>query len=130
MRKQIFASLVAAAAFAWSPCATAQQPAKIVQVTEVVRADIAPTVSVPGTIYSRNDVQITAGIAGRLEMVAEPGTMVNAGDVVARIDRQALDLERAETVIARGGPECVTNACRGQGSSIVLWKPNQIRTLG
>ena len=74
----------------------AQRPPKIVQVTEVVRAEIAPTVSVPGTIYSRNDTQITAGVAGQIEMVAEPGTIVRKGETVARIDNTTLLLQRAE----------------------------------
>ena len=73
-----------------------QMPPKLVQVAEVVRAELAPTVSVPGTIYSRNDVQITAGVAGQLLMVAEPGTVVAKGEPVARIDRTTLLLQRAE----------------------------------
>lgn len=81
-----------------APCvAAAQQPtAKIVQVAEVLRIEVTPTVSVPGTIYSRNEVQITAGVAGRLNMVAEPGTIIEKGDVVASIDQAALLLQRAE----------------------------------
>jgi len=76
----------------------AQQPPppRIVQVAEVVTTKIAPTVSVPGTIYSRNDTQITAGVAGQLEMVAEPGTVVKRGDAVARIDSSTLLLQREE----------------------------------
>ena len=75
----------------------AQQPqAKLVHVAKVVRAEVTPTVSVPGTIYSRNEVQITAGVAGRLDMVAEPGTLVRKGDVVARINQATLQLQRAE----------------------------------
>lgn len=99
MRKlnSVIAGLAATLAFAYAPCADAQQPPpKIVQVSEVIRADIAPTVSVPGTVFSRNDVQITAGIGGQLEMVAEPGTIVEKGDIVARVDRQTLLLQRAE----------------------------------
>ncbi|MDH3746757.1 MAG: efflux RND transporter periplasmic adaptor subunit [Gammaproteobacteria bacterium] len=77
--------------------AAAQQPsASVVQVAEVLRTELAPTVAVPGTIYSRNDVQITAGVAGQLEMVAEPGTVIERGQSVARIDKQPLLLQRAE----------------------------------
>ena len=84
--------------FVLATTASAQQqmPPKLVQVAEVIRAEIAPTVSVPGTIYSRNDVQITAGVAGQLEMVAEPGTIVQKGEPVARIERTTLLLQRAE----------------------------------
>lgn len=73
-----------------------QAPARIVQIANVERSEIAPTVAVPGTIYSRNDVQITAGVAGQLLVVAEPGTLVQKGDPVARIDKRPLLLRRAE----------------------------------
>lgn len=77
--------------------AVAQQPsASSVQVALVSRAELAPTVAVPGTIYSRNDMQITSGIAGTLEMVAEPGTLVGRGAAVARVDVGTLMLQRAE----------------------------------
>lgn len=73
-----------------------QMPARVVQISTVSRTEVAPTVSVPGTVYSRNEAQITAGVAGRLVMVAEPGTAVRKGDLVARIDKQSLRLQRAE----------------------------------
>jgi RND family efflux transporter MFP subunit len=86
----VFTTLVTGAAFAQQP------PAPVVQVAHVAETEVAPTVAVPGTIYSRNDVQITAGVTGQLVMVAEPGTLVRAGDSVARIDRAPLLLQRAE----------------------------------
>ena len=75
-----------------------QMPPRIVQVAQVIKADIAPTVSVPGTIFSRNDLQITAGVAGQLLMVAEPGTIVRKGEPIARIDDTPLVLQREEQV--------------------------------
>ena len=79
------------------PAVLAQQPpAPVVHVGYVTQAEIAPTVAVPGTIYSRNDVQVTAGVAGQLLMVAEPGTVIAAGGAVARIDKAPLLLQRAE----------------------------------
>jgi RND family efflux transporter MFP subunit len=73
-----------------------QMPPKVVQIAEVSRTELAPTVAVSGTIYSRNDVQLTAGVAGQLVMVAEPGTYVAKDDLVARIDKTPLLLQRAE----------------------------------
>lgn len=73
-----------------------QVPAKVVHVAYVERTEIAPTVAVPGTIYSRNDLQVTAGVAGQLLIVAEPGTIVRQGEPVAKIDRRPLLLQRAE----------------------------------
>lgn len=73
-----------------------QAPARVVQIAEVSRTELAPTVAVPGTIYSRNEMLITASVAGLLEMVAEPGTVVEKGQPVARVDKRPLLLQRAE----------------------------------
>ncbi|MDH3620139.1 MAG: efflux RND transporter periplasmic adaptor subunit [Gammaproteobacteria bacterium] len=78
------------------PAFAQQMPTQVVQVADVERIEIAPTVAVPGTIYSRNAVQVTAGVAGQLLSVAEPGTLVRQGEPVARIDRRSLLLQRAE----------------------------------
>jgi RND family efflux transporter MFP subunit len=95
MRNSI--NIIAGALLLASSFASGQQiPAKVVQISTVSRTEIAPTVAVPGTIYSRNDVQITAGVAGQLVMVAEPGTVVQAGEAVASIDKVSLMLQRAE----------------------------------
>ena len=82
--------LLASAAFAQQP------PAPVVQIAYVAETEVAPTVAVPGTIYSRNDVQLTAGVPGQLTMVVEPGTVVRAGQAVASIDKEPLMLQRAE----------------------------------
>ena len=73
-----------------------QPPAPVVQIAYVSQTEVSPTVAVPGTIYSRNDVQVTAGVAGQLLMVAEPGTVVQAGATIASIDKETLLLQRAE----------------------------------
>ncbi len=90
-------SLAIVLLLAASPAIAQQQPrAKVVQVAEVTRTELAPTVAVPGTIYSRNDVQVTAGVSGQLQMVAEPGTLIEKGQSIARIDNSTLRLQRAE----------------------------------
>lgn len=97
MRNLMIRSLAVTAALTIHAVAFAQQPpAKVVQVAYVSMTEIAPTVAVPGTIYSRNDVQITAGVAGQLVRVAEPGTLVQQGDTVAQMDMRPLLLQRAE----------------------------------
>jgi RND family efflux transporter MFP subunit len=68
----------------------------VVQVASVSRTELAPTVAVPGTLFSRNEVRVTAGVSGQLEMVAEPGTYVSKGDSIARVDSRPLKLQRAE----------------------------------
>lgn len=78
--------------------ATAQAPASAVIVAEVGRETITPTVPIAGTVFSRNDLQITIGVDGQLTTVLEPGTVVAAGDVIAAIDTEPLTLQRAEQV--------------------------------
>lgn len=73
-----------------------QPPSPVVQIAYVAETEVSPTVAVPGTIFSRNDVQLTAGVTGQLTMVAEPGSFVQAGQAVASIDKQPLLLQRAE----------------------------------
>jgi RND family efflux transporter MFP subunit len=69
-----------------------------VTVTEVISADVAPTIPAAGTVFSRNETQITAGMAGRLEWLAEPGDFVRAGTPVAVFDCEMLDLQRERQV--------------------------------
>jgi RND family efflux transporter MFP subunit len=80
-----------------APLLAQQQPrASVVQVASVSRAELAPTVAVPGTIYSRNELRVTAGVAGQLTMIVEPGTFVQKGESVAQIDDRPILLRRAE----------------------------------
>lgn len=72
------------------------QPPATVEVAVVGEALITPTVPVSGTVFSRNDLQITSGVDGHLEFVAEPGTILAEGDVIASIDTLQLELQQAE----------------------------------
>jgi RND family efflux transporter MFP subunit len=75
----------------------AQQPAaSSVRVDEVRQTAFTPTVEIVGSIYSRNNVQLTAGANGRLDWVAEPGSFLLKGEEVAHIDPQPLKLQQAE----------------------------------
>lgn len=65
-----------------------------ITVTEVVSSSVAPSVPAAGTVFSRNETQITAGMAGRLEHLAEPGDVVEAGMPVAAFDCEMLELQR------------------------------------
>ncbi len=69
------------------------QPTPIT-VTEVVSSRVAPAVPAAGTVFSRNETQITAGMAGRLSWLAEPGDRIEAGAAVAIFDCEMLELQR------------------------------------
>lgn len=74
--------------------ATEDSDPTLITVTRVTSTSVAPSVPAAGTVFSRNETQITAGMAGRLEHVAEPGDYVEAGTAVAVFDCEMLDLQR------------------------------------
>jgi len=73
------------------------QPTPIT-VTEVEATNVAPTVPAAGTVFSRHESQITAGMAGRIAWLAEPGDYVEAGTPVAIFDCEILGLQRERQV--------------------------------
>ncbi|MEE2524972.1 efflux RND transporter periplasmic adaptor subunit [Hyphobacterium sp. HN65] len=85
--------------------AMAQQgpPPANVRVTDVVEADMAPTIQSPATVLSRRDSEIAAEASGRIVFVAEPGDLIEAGEPVARIDdtQARLQLGEARARLAR-----------------------------
>ncbi|PKM18791.1 MAG: hypothetical protein CVV11_10200 [Gammaproteobacteria bacterium HGW-Gammaproteobacteria-15] len=67
-----------------------------VQLSETRLSYEVPTIDAAGTVYSINNTEITAGIDGRLSWVAEAGTLVQAGDLLAQLDPVPLQLQKAE----------------------------------
>lgn len=57
---------------------------------------LAPTTEVIGTVRARAAADLAAAAAGRLEWVAEPGSLVRQGEPVARLDTAELGLAQAE----------------------------------
>jgi RND family efflux transporter MFP subunit len=76
----------------------AQDDAVPVTIAEVETTSMAPRVPAAGTVFSRNQTQITAGIAGRLEWVAEPGDLIAGGQAVAKFDCEMLELQRERQI--------------------------------
>jgi RND family efflux transporter MFP subunit len=78
---------------AHAPAAAVDLPAVTVAQVKTVR--LAPQASFPGTVMSRNDSKLAADVAGRVEWVAEVGTALKQGDVVARLDKHMAEMQRA-----------------------------------
>jgi RND family efflux transporter MFP subunit len=75
-----------------APTDTADLPS--VSVAQVKSVRIAPQASFPGTVMSRNDSKLAADVNGRVEWVAEVGTAVKQGDIVARLDKHMAEMQR------------------------------------
>ncbi|BCW87710.1 Multidrug efflux pump subunit AcrA [Alphaproteobacteria bacterium SO-S41] len=73
--------------------APSEPPPPVVVVAAVTTERMAETVTVPGSVVSRNDSKIAAEVAGRVEWVAEVGAVIEAGGPVARIDSALLKLQ-------------------------------------
>jgi RND family efflux transporter MFP subunit len=59
---------------------------------------LAPTAEYSGTVISKDDARISSEVEGRLTWVANVGTMVKKGDVVAKLDDIFLQQQRIEEV--------------------------------
>jgi RND family efflux transporter MFP subunit len=73
-----------------------ERPPSSVQVARAAVRDLAPAVRAAGIVRSRAAADLSASVAGRLQWVAEAGTTVAAGELVARLDTRELALVRAE----------------------------------
>ena len=79
-------------------------PAPVV-VAPAEKRMLAPVTWYPGTVISRNRARVAAEVEGRLEWVAEVGTEIAEGEVVARLDdalfRQSLAEDEAAVARVR-----------------------------
>lgn len=74
----------------------AAPPPVPVTVAQAIPGSVDATKTATGTVVSRNDARLAAEITGRLTWVAEPGSAVRRGAVLARIDTTTLELELRE----------------------------------
>jgi RND family efflux transporter MFP subunit len=90
-------AVAAVAAVTGPGAAEAQErPPASVQVAEAQVRRLAPVVRASGLVRSRAAADLAASVDGRLQWVAEAGTVVGANEVVARLDTRELALGRAE----------------------------------
>ena len=89
--------------FAGSALAQPGMPPAQVETALAVQRTLAPTASITGSVISRDDARIAAEVEGKLLWLAEVGTPVEVGDVVARLEPRLLQvaLTQAEASVAR-----------------------------
>lgn len=68
----------------------------VVETALVERMEMTSQLPLNGSVFSRNDVDVTAAVEGELDWVAEPGTRIRAGQPIARLDTGPLSLRREE----------------------------------
>ncbi|MBI2382278.1 MAG: efflux RND transporter periplasmic adaptor subunit [Gammaproteobacteria bacterium] len=72
-------------------------PPAPVQLADATKTSMAPQAWLPGTVVSKQDARIAAEVSGRLVMLKEVGEEVKAGEIIARVDGRALELEQQRT---------------------------------
>jgi RND family efflux transporter MFP subunit len=73
--------------------ATAADTMPVVVAAPAKLEHIAPEVALAGSVVSQNDAQLASEVEGSVAWVANVGDVVNAGDVVARIDPRVAALQ-------------------------------------
>lgn len=73
-------------------------PAPSVNVVTAKITALSPVAWVSGTVVSRNNSQIAAEVSGRLVSIAELGTLVRTGDIIATIDDRQLKIQQQQDV--------------------------------
>ncbi len=73
-------------------------PPPAVEVTPAEMRRMSPSVTATGVVQSRAGADISTAVEGQLHWVAEPGTFIEKGDVIARMQVDELRLQRLEQV--------------------------------
>lgn len=68
-------------------------PEATVKLAEVIKQTISPEIFIPGTVVSRNDAKIASEVSGHILSVAEVGTKVAVGDILAKLDDRQLKFQ-------------------------------------
>jgi RND family efflux transporter MFP subunit len=100
----VVASLVVALGGAVSTSATAQDPAPAppgpppapVSVVEARSTQFAPLLWAPASVMSREDARVASEQEGRVTRIAEVGTVLRKGDVLAQLDDSLLRLQQRQ----------------------------------
>ena len=99
IRQGITALILGLAAAMPVPQGLAQQDsgaAVPVRVAKVRQEAVKRVLPLSGRIHSRHDVSLALTLAGELQWVLEPGSFVQAGDVIALLDQEPILLRKRE----------------------------------
>ncbi|WP_286262969.1 efflux RND transporter periplasmic adaptor subunit [Thalassotalea atypica] len=73
-------------------------PPSPIKVDTVKSLELGASADFMGTVHSKMHVAITAGVNGRVEWIAEPGSFIKSGEKIVTMDMLPLKLKRAEQI--------------------------------
>lgn len=96
VRRPLLLALLVALLSCFMPVQAEEAAPKVVSVNAVQKQTVAPQMMVSGQVYSRSLSNLSAGVDGQLEWIAEAGQQVAAGAVLAKLDPTPLKLRSNE----------------------------------
>jgi HlyD family secretion protein len=108
--------LAAALAGAFTGAASAQSVAPAITVAAAARTELRETVIVTGSFVARDEVMVSPEVDGLtiVEILAEEGNKVAAGQVLARLNREMLDVQLAQNAAQISRAEAAIAQARAQ----------------
>jgi HlyD family secretion protein len=100
-------SLAVPLARAEAPAAAVQQAAPAIRVVAVEKRELVETLDVSGSVTPRQEAAVGVDVAGLIvrELNADKGDRVKKGDVLARLDRMALETQLAQVDASKAQAE-------------------------
>jgi multidrug efflux pump subunit AcrA (membrane-fusion protein) len=107
----------------WAPNASTEPQSRVrlgTRTTQVTRGDITSLLVYPGELRPKTGATVVTRVAGRIEkLLVEPGSTVREGDVVAELDRSALEVQvvQAQATLAAAEARLATLKAGGDGDA-------------
>ncbi len=96
--KRISFALLLSTSIAFAQENTTEPPPMLVEVENVQSEQISEQIWVSGTVVSRTDSNIASEVAGRVTWMADVGDLVEAGEVLAKLDDHRFLLESEQNL--------------------------------
>jgi RND family efflux transporter MFP subunit len=106
-------SILTAVLISLAQVASPEDAVRVV-VSSVKEMAVGQPFVVTGVVQSRNDVLLAATVEGELGWVAQPGVLVSANNLIARVDDRALLLRKAELELLASRSRIDMNYLQGE----------------
>jgi len=113
MSKLISLALATAILMSTAQAASSADATRVV-LSSVKEMAVGQPFAVTGVVQSRNDVLLSATVEGELRWVAQPGVLVGADNLIARVDDRALLLRKAELELLASRSRIDMNYLQGE----------------
>jgi multidrug efflux pump subunit AcrA (membrane-fusion protein) len=107
----------------WAPAAASESQTRVrlgIRTTQVTRGEITSLLVYPGELRPKTGATVVTRVAGRIDkLLVEPGSTVREGDVIAELDRSALEVQvvQSQAALAAAEARLATLKAGGDGDA-------------